>query len=265
MADKKFIPDSDSDFALMARNFAKQIANNPVRYLLSVSDAEIITQAVKAFRDALTLAVRVSTRTKITIMAKDDARMKAERIVRKHANQIRVNDRISHVDKMLIEVRERPRRLRRRKCPKQPPYLRYVGSEKDMHILEFREEQFSRSKAKPFGAARLELFVDLVEPGELVPERPDNRTGRPWYLRSFTTNPIRVEFPMPKEPMRVVYWGRWADATGEVGKWSETVQARVEGWPPAPGSCAPGSCAPGNCATGTGSGSASGTELKVAA
>ena len=49
-------------------------------------------------------------------------------------------------------------------------------------------------------------------------------------MRSFTTNPIRVEFPMPKEPMLIVYWGRWADSTGEVGRWSETVIARVEGW-----------------------------------
>lgn len=242
MADKKFIPDSDSDFAHMARNFATQIANDPARYLLSVSDAESITQAVKAFRDALTLAVRVSTRTKITIMAKDEARMKAERIVRKYANGIRVNERIDRTAKFVIAVRERPRRLRRRKCPKRPPYLRYIGSAPGtagVHILEFREEFATRSKAKPFGAARLELFVDLVPPGESVPRSPDNRAGRAWYLRSFTTNPIRVEFPMPKEPMLVVYWGRWADATGEVGAWSTTVQARVEGWSPAPGIAAP--------------------------
>jgi hypothetical protein len=30
--------------------------------------------------------------------------------------------------------------------------------------------------------------------------------------------------------MLVVYWGRWADATGNVGPWSNTVVGRVEGW-----------------------------------
>lgn len=235
MADKKFIPDSDSNFAHMARIFAKNIANDPARYFLSADDAEKITSAVSAFRDALAVATPPSTRTKITIMDKDVARSNAERIVRKYANGIRVNERIDRTAKFVIAVRERPSRLRRRKCPKQPPYLRYVGSEKDMHILEFREEFATRSKAKPFGAARLELFVDLVPPGESVPMSPDNRTGRAWYLRSFTTNPIRVEFPMPKEPKLVVYWGRWADATGEVGRWSQTVVARVEAWSPAPG------------------------------
>ena len=215
--------------------FAKNIANDPARYFLSADDANIITRAVSAFRDALAVATPPSTRTKITIMDKDVVRSSAERIVRKYANGIRVNERIDRTAKFVIAVRERPRRLRRRKCPKHPPHLRYIGSEKRTHILQFREEQFSRSRAKPFGAARLELFVDLVPPGESVPRSPDNRTGRAWYLRSFTTNPSRVEFPMPKEPMLVVYWGRWAAATGEVGRWSQTVTARVEAWSPAPG------------------------------
>lgn len=35
---------------------------------------------------------------------------------------------------------------------------------------------------------------------------------------------------MPEGPRMIVYWGRWADATGEVGPWSKRVMARVEGW-----------------------------------
>lgn len=231
MADKKFIPDSDSDFAHMARNFAFHIALDHARYYLSADDAQKITQAVTAFRDTLSVAITIRTRTKITIMVKDEARSKAERIVRKYANQIRVNDRINHVDKMVVYIKERPTRLRRRNCPRLAPYLKYIGSESNRHILEFREAKLARSKAKPFGAVRLELFVDLVGPGEMIPLSPDERTGRPWYLRSFTANPIRVKFPLPADPMRVVYWGRWADGTGEVGPWSKTVQACVEGWP----------------------------------
>lgn len=32
-------------------------------------------------------------------------------------------------------------------------------------------------------------------------------------------------------PMLVLYWGRWADATGAVGPFSRTCVARVEGGP----------------------------------
>ena len=34
---------------------------------------------------------------------------------------------------------------------------------------------------------------------------------------------------MPREPALVVYWGRWAGTTGEVGRFSATLRARVEG------------------------------------
>jgi hypothetical protein len=36
---------------------------------------------------------------------------------------------------------------------------------------------------------------------------------------------------MPATPMLVVYWARWADARGDVGPWSSTCEAGVEGWP----------------------------------
>lgn len=233
MADKKFIPDSDSDFACMARVFAGTIAENPGCYHLSASDAELISRKVQAFRDALVQAIRPGTKTKITVLAKDRARAAAEAVVRKYANEIRVSDKISHIDKMKIAVRERPRRLQRRKCPMQPPYLRFAGTEngaRAVHLLEFKEQFTAASRAKPFGAVRLELFMGLVGPGERVPVEPEVQSGRAWYLRSYTANPIRVEVPALDEPRLVVYWGRWADATGAVGRFSQTAVARVEGW-----------------------------------
>jgi hypothetical protein len=78
---------------------------------------------------------------------------------------------------------------------------------------------------------RLELFVELVEPEAKVPEHPAQLSGgRMWYLRSYTRSPIHVEFPTANQPMRVVYWARWADAKGNVGPFCRTVVARVEGW-----------------------------------
>jgi hypothetical protein len=36
--------------------------------------------------------------------------------------------------------------------------------------------------------------------------------------------------PLARVPMLVVYWGRWADATGAFGPWCSTVVSRVEGY-----------------------------------
>ncbi len=223
----KFIPDSDSGFARMARVFSDNIALEPERYFLTAEDARDIGHAVSEFRHHLALASWPSTRSTRTIMEKDAARQRAERIVRKFGALIRANPQISQSAKVCVGVRERPGRLRRRECPKHAPHLRYLGSERGVHLLEFREEWGNRSRAKPRGASRLELFIEMVEPGRAIPESPRER---PWYLRSFTSSPMRVEFPTPAGPRMIVYWGRWADATGEVGPWSQRVVARVEGW-----------------------------------
>ncbi|MFG0331213.1 MAG: hypothetical protein ACF8PN_15100 [Phycisphaerales bacterium] len=228
-ATKKFIPDADRDFASMARVFATQIAEDPALYSLSADDAAEISAIVAAYRDALALATWPGTRTTVTIIRKDTARAKAERIIRRHANAIRIDDSIDPVAKARILVRERPKRLKRRRCPQDPPYLRFVRSERGrVHVLESRAHFCAKSREKPHGAARLELFVELLAPGEPVPYEPGDR---PWYLRSFTTSPMRVKFPKPDAPRLVVYWARWADTRGEVGRWSPTVVAGVEGWP----------------------------------
>src|SRR5437870_3693526 len=94
-ASQKFIPDRDSDFANMARIFASEIECEPARFGLSTDDAQIITQAVTTFREVLSVALSKGTRTKFTIMNKDEAREKAVRMIRKYANLIRVNDQIN--------------------------------------------------------------------------------------------------------------------------------------------------------------------------
>ena len=65
-------------------------------------------------------------------------------------------------------------------------------------------------------------FVGHVPFGGSVPKGP-------WYLRSYTRSTMRVAFPVPREPALAVYWGRRAGTTGEVGRFSATRRARVEG------------------------------------
>lgn len=248
---RELFPDGDREFADAAKVFASAIEHDPERFNLSTDDAQLISAFVQRYRDALAKALRRDTRTQRAIREKDKARAEAEQIIRKYANIIRADDWIEPAVKESIFVKERPKRLRKRRCPQQRPHVRFVRSEDGVHVLEFREAWGARSRAKPRGAARLEVYVDLVPAGAQPPKEPGlpgeravSASGGPWYLRSFTTNPIRVKHPLPgapDEPRLVVYWARWADATGEVGPWSHAVTARVEGWGAARGSAAPGS------------------------
>jgi hypothetical protein len=235
---KKFIPNADLPFAQMAESFAKHIASDPERFRVSNEESELLTRRVREFSEALLLASQADNRTTCTIVAKKAARKRAEELVRGHANLIRADGSISHKDKVALRITERPTKLGKRKCPISPPVLRYlygidaIGAKPGIHALEFRELNTQGTSMKPAGAARLDLYFDLVPPGDPrgIPEHPAER-GWPKFLRSFTSTPLEVEFPVCRSgPMLVVYWARWADAKGNTGPFSETCVARVEGW-----------------------------------
>lgn len=235
--DKKFIPDSDSDFAFMAKHFAETLLAEPARYHVAPETAQEIAEAARAYRTSLAANMHRFTKSLKTAHEKSETRQRAERLIRDAANLIRANRQIDPLAKQLLKVKERSEKPKRRTCPQTPPEIAFVGrlpyasTADGTHVIRFRDPFGpATSKARPKGAVRLELFVDLVPPGEPIPEWPGERWGgRTWYLRSFTRSPIKVEYPKCDEPMRVVYWACWADAAGERGPFSATLATRVEG------------------------------------
>lgn len=231
---RKFIPNGDGDFATMAENFARTIAADPGRLGMAQGDSDALSAAVAAFGAALQEA-RFGGRSAAATRAKDDARAAAERIIRPLGHLLRSNARIDAATKILLGIRPRAQKAKTLTCPQEPPRLRFVRALHEgsgaapAHELAFCAWE-SASMAKPPGAVRLELFVDLVPPEEPIPAHPGAHHGsRPWYLRSYTRSPVRLTPPMARVPMRVVYWGRWADSLGNVGPFSETAVAWIEG------------------------------------
>lgn len=227
----KFIPSSDQAFQLLAIAFAHNVGGEPEVFGIAPEDAAAMVAAVQRFHDAM--KVSRARRSHLTTMQKRSARAEAEKIIRRLANMIRANPKLDFATKQRARVSERPTRGRRRECPQEPPQLTFEqalhrgcgGS--PMHELRFASLDY---KPKPAGAARLELFVDLIDPDEPIPTHPgENHGGRPWYLRSYTRSPIRIIPPMAKVAMRVVYWARWADSTGNVGPFSRSAVGWVEG------------------------------------
>lgn len=239
MADK-FIPNGDMNFKVMADAFARCIARDPARFAVTQADAEALSQAVEKYRAAFQ-AAGGGSRSRQTTRAKDEAREQAERIIRRLANLIRASESVDAPAKFELNLRERAAKSKPQRaggCPQEPPRLWFARALHEgngaapMHELKFFA--LDHSRAKPQGAVRLELFVDLVPPEEPIPAFPGAGAnwgggGRPWYLRSFTRSPIVLAPPMARVPMRVVYWGRWADSTGNVGPFSKTAVAWIEG------------------------------------
>jgi hypothetical protein len=238
----KFIPEADSDFAFTAAGFVATLRNDPATYCLSQENVAEIAEAVSAFRSLLAKTVHRFRRNSHLVMLKDEARKKAEAVVRQYANIIRANPDVSDTQKKMLRIKVRPKRLGSSKCPQHPPVLKFVGpgdGVEGVHVLRYFESgegkaiQLSGTYgmnrcARPDGAVRIELYFDLIPPGEPVPQRPDER-GWPKYLRSYSRSPMEVEVPIPSEPMTIVYWACWAGSKGDRSRWSKPCVAQLVG------------------------------------
>lgn len=226
---KKFIPNGDVDFGVMAHTFANTLAKEPARFAVSDDDAAAVRQAVDAFRESLQNGRQ--GRSTVATAAKEQARLIAEKLIRRVANQVRANDALDLVTKMALGLRERTTKPKVLTVPNEAPRLKFVraihesGAEPE-HELTFTSRDF---KAKPEGAVRVEVFCDLIAPEAEVPEYPGAGGSRPFYLRSYTRSPVRLYPPIANAPMRVVYWARWADTAGNVGPFSATAVGWIEG------------------------------------
>lgn len=162
--------------------------------------------------------------------------------MRRVGHLVRSNSRLDAATKTLLGIQPRAAKAKVLPCPPEPPRLWFVRALHErgatpVHELAFTDHSFSSKR--PAGAVRLELFVDLIPPDAPVPAQPGaGHASRAWYLRSYTRSPIKLIPPIARVPMRVVYWGRWADTMGEVGPMSAPAAGWVEG---GPHGCLPGS------------------------
>jgi hypothetical protein len=236
---RRLIPRSDRAFLTKLECFAGNVGKDPARFALSRDDAGALSASAVRFRAAFLRARNGGTRGAAATREKDEARAEAERLYKRCHERVRVNGEALDTEaKLAAGLGEPAGRRRARAVPQEPPNMWFAralfagNGAAPVHELTFRALN-GTGKAKPAGAVRLELFCDLIGPDEPVPEHPGaNHGGRPWYLRSFSRSPIRITPPMSRVPMVVVYWGRWADAVGNVGPWCKTVVSRVEGHSP---------------------------------
>jgi hypothetical protein len=266
----KFVPSSDSDFAMTARNFTQYVQAHRDELNVCERDAQYVGRLVREFREALAVASHRETRTEAAVGRKNERRKEAERWVRMIGRKIRTDHTVDLLHKhMLRLVGLTPRRTSKEACPQRPPVLHFigtghgvkgdvgVGNGSGVHVLRFFDMQSNMTRpdcgvmriAKPDGASGIELWVGFLPqdaPGSgaeahgehgarKTPRTPQEYVrwgyGWPLFLRKYTTNPIETCFPMPDRPMLIVYWARWVSANGDSGRFCNTCIARVEGWP----------------------------------
>lgn len=218
MAQPRYIPNKDADFAAWLLNFATILAAAPTDYGLIAGDATIVTGVNTAFQSAYSAAIDPSTRTPVTIAAKDSTRAAAEATVRPYAVNISLNSAVSDALKVTIGVslpRENPTPI---PAPVTNPVVDLVQATPLQHTLSIRDVTTPTTKAKPPGVIGAEVHVAVGLTAAVSPATAQ--------LKQITTKtPTRVTFDASERGMIATYFVRWTTRSGpagvaQVGPWS---------------------------------------------
>ena len=216
-----YIPAKDADYDAWASNFATVIAGSPATYGLTSSDAAAITSANTSWHTAYILAVTPATRTSPTIAAKDVAKAASKVTFQSYAQIIQNNAGVTDMAKSAAGLTVRSTGRTPIPAPGTAPILGFVGATPLVATLKYADTSTPSTKAKPFGALQLELWIDIEAigtPGTL---------GAAKFYGLFTKSPLAVNFQSGDVGKIAYYYGRWVTRRGLTGPWSAVLNHAI--------------------------------------
>lgn len=214
-----YIPTKDADFATWLLNFSTLLTADPTDYGLTAGDATAVAAQNTAFQAAYAAAVNPSTRTPVTITAKDNARASATFVVRPYAQQIRLNNGVSDALKIGIGLNLVNNSRPPIPAPTTFPNIEFAEASPMRIVLRYSDPSIPDGKAKPVGSIGLELWQSIG----LVPSVDPAQAS---YSATYTKAPLAVDFTAGDVGKIVTFWGRWINKSGPGGK------ASVGPWSP---------------------------------
>jgi hypothetical protein len=181
-ANEKFLSTNEQKLHDRIKGIALAVEAQPEEFAATPQEVQELCEASEAFSSAFMKASGGGTRSMVATEVKDKARDHAKKVVTRLRERLRHVEDLSPVARVVLKLRERAGKPKPAELPKAPPKLRWVralheaNAASPMHELEFREFH-SDSRSRPSGAARLELFVDLIPPDEPIPNHPGITNG----------------------------------------------------------------------------------------
>lgn len=205
-----YVPSRDGDFATWSENLATLIAATPTDYGLVAGDATIISAANTDFQAKYLLAVNVGTRTAATIADKDSSRTAATATYRPYCIQISLNMGVSDALKLAVGVNLPNNARTPIPAPTTQPVLVHLASNPGVAQMRYYDITTPLSKAKPFGAAGIEIRMTI---GTAIAVSPDDAT----YIATWTKSPNALLFLAGDIGKIATVWGRWVTRSGPAG------------------------------------------------
>lgn len=217
-----YIPTKDALLVPWEANFSTLITANPPLYGLVTGDAVAIAAAYSAYNSSYTLSIDPSTRTKVTVNAKNIARNSSLVTMRGYAALIRVNQGVSSSDKTSLGLTVPDPTPTPVPPPTSSPLLTFVAGTPFQHTIRYADQNTPASRKKPSGVKFLQVSLFV---GTVAPVSP---AATPYY-GLVTKNPVAIDFEAGDVGKTAFYYARWLNTKGQPGPWSALMQATVLG------------------------------------
>ncbi len=218
-----YIPTRDDALDAWALNFSTLITASPATYGLFTPDAVAIANAYDTYHDAFIVGgssgtppapVNPSTFTRVTVAAKNSAKIAGVTLWRTYASQIRINPGVLNSDKLALGLNLPNNTPSPIPAPSTFPVLGVVAVGPGVIQLRYADNTTPASRKKPQGALQMELWrgigtAEIVDPllctlNALVTKQP--------FVSSFSDPTTRGKI--------ATFFARWNTRTGLVGPWS---------------------------------------------
>ncbi|MDR1984058.1 MAG: hypothetical protein LBQ28_04450 [Prevotellaceae bacterium] len=215
-----FIPKADNQFLVWLKTLIAYLQTKFAEWGVPQTDVRDLETLASEFEDALGIAENPSTRTVVTIQAKNDARHAAEsktRVVLKA--YVTYNPAVSNADRDAMGLPIHKTTRTPAPVPTDVPEAEIVLPSPAVVEIHFRSAESSH-KAKPDGVHGAEfawaiLDTPPVDWKQLIHSAFDTHT------------PLRLTFEGSERGKTLYYALRWENTRGEKGPWSEIFSAII--------------------------------------
>lgn len=183
---------TDALFSTWLLNFSTLITASPTTYGLVSGDAVLIDAQNTAYQAALALATDPSTRTPVTVSAKDAAKASALFVVRPYALSITNNSGVADGDKTAVGATVRKLIPTPIPTPTDAPQVSIVTAIPLATTLKIVNSMTPTVKSKPFGAIGIEVARSIGTVAATDPDQLDI-----WQTASKV--PVIMDFSAPDQ------------------------------------------------------------------
>ncbi|MDR2824192.1 MAG: hypothetical protein LBB41_03210 [Prevotellaceae bacterium] len=216
---------SDANFNVFQMNLAKYFSLTHTEFTMSVDEGKKVAALSNKWSEVYAKIINPSTKTKITVLAKNDARKELVAFLR-----VMVNKYIQSNNAIIDEIRKELGLTVKDKVrtpvpvPTGIPFLTIDFSKSRIHSVFFGtsdptgKEKVSRRKPKGVKGCKIAYKIGLPEP---------TSTNELNFSVLGTNSPSVLDFNFEQVGLTVFYSACWFNEKGETGQWSNITKALI--------------------------------------